>query len=359
MSVAAWSYSASALGTVAFVPVEIGQHHVRVRSRGRSLDRRRQVVGGGARLLRERQVLAEPRAVGEPVVARELQRPVDRFQPLGHGACAERGRERSRSWRRRSARSAGRRAPCARWSRPAAIPGLARARPPAPDRRSRGRRRNSRRRRGSAAGRSPASVTSRCGSRSSSSSKYRVSSGSERLVERDLRQHPQLARRVSSLSVRLRRADAGVERQTCAEIREPLELARQLREPQPAGLELHEPREMLVGLVLPAGDHQLGSPADGQIEQAGALGERHEQRGRSRLAAARSSSVRETPRRRVFSSGENPRATRSPISFRRADSAFVERRRVPVRPEGRHRLGARGKQPIENRRRLAKPACRR
>ena len=82
-------------GTVAFVPVEIGQHDVRVRSRGRSLDRRRQVLGGGARLLREPQVLAEPRAVGEPVVARELQRPVDRFQPLGHGACAEGGRERS------------------------------------------------------------------------------------------------------------------------------------------------------------------------------------------------------------------------------------------------------------------------
>ena len=32
-----------------------------------------------------------------------------------------------------------------------------------------------------------------------------------------------------------------------------------------------------------------------------------------------------------------------------------ERRRVPVRPEGRRCLGARGKQPIENRRRLAKP----
>src|SRR6185503_14524827 len=31
-----------------------------------------------------------------------------------------------------------------------------------------------------------------------------------------------------------------------------------------------------------------------------------------------------------------------------------ERRRVPVRPEGRRGLGTRGKQPIENRRRLAK-----
>ena len=132
-----------------------------------------------ARLLRERQILAEPRAVGEPVVARELQRPVDRFQPLGHGARAERGRERGGRGgvEAREVQADERRVRAA--SRRAAIPGLARARPPAPDRRSRGRRRSSRRRRGSAAGRCRRVVTSRCGSRSSSSSRYRVSSGSE------------------------------------------------------------------------------------------------------------------------------------------------------------------------------------
>ncbi len=69
----------------ALVPVEIGQRHIRIRSRRRPLDRRRQIVGG-ARLLRERQVLAEPRAVGEPGVARQPQRPVDRLQPLADGA---------------------------------------------------------------------------------------------------------------------------------------------------------------------------------------------------------------------------------------------------------------------------------
>ena len=62
-------------------------------------------------------------------------------------------------------------------------------------------------------------------------------------------------------------------------IREPLELARQLREPQPAGLEIHEPREMLVGFILAVGFHQLCSPAYGQLEQSGALGKRHEEAG--------------------------------------------------------------------------------
>ena len=137
-------------------------------------------------------------------------------------------------------------------------------------------------------------------------------------------------------------------------IREPLELARQLREPQPAGLELHEPREMLVGLVLPAGDHQLGSPAYGQLEQAGALGERHEEADEIALRQRGLLLFEKRRKGRLLLRRESAGDEVAHLVQTRGQRVR-ERRRVPVRPEGRRCLGARGKQPIEDRRRLAKP----
>ena len=99
---------------------------------------------------------------------------------------------------------------------------------------------------------------------------------------------------------------------------------------------------MLVDLVLPAGDHQLGSPAYGQVQQAGALGEGHEEV--AEVASWQRGPLLFEERRKGGLLLRRESAGDEVTHFVQSRGQRVrERRRVPVRPEGRRCLGARGK----------------